>query len=154
MSVFYALNLFYLMCILSHCIDSFVVILSLCFVYSVCKSVCVCHAINKCNLLTYLLKWPPAAAAVAVAMLRLFCYVLHMNFSSTPTSILNLTISQESHSYAEFFDIFRVGKYCQLFTHESKIDQYHDQYAISPFKRTELRFRKKLKTMPETAPSP
>jgi len=33
----------------------FVVILCLCLCAFYCKSVCVCHAINKCNLLTYLL---------------------------------------------------------------------------------------------------
>jgi len=36
----------------------FAVILSLCFVYFLCKSVCDWHAINKCNLLTYLLIYP------------------------------------------------------------------------------------------------
>jgi len=49
---------------------------------------------------------------------------LHIHFSSTPTLILNLTISSESQSATEFYDIFCVGKYCQLFTHESIIDQY------------------------------
>jgi len=62
------------------------------------------------------------------------CFVafLHMNFSSTPNSILNLTISQESQSFTEFNDTFCVGKYCQLFTHESIIDQYAISALYSP----------------------
>ena len=60
------------------------------------------------------------AAAVAVAMLHVLCYVLYVNFSSTPTSILNLTIYSERELDTEFNDIFCVEKYCQLFTHESK----------------------------------
>ena len=44
---------------------------------------------------------------------------LQMNFASTPTSILNLTTSQEREFDAEFNGIPGVRKYCQLFTHES-----------------------------------
>jgi len=71
-------------------------------------------------------------APVAVEVLRLFCHILHMNFSSSPTSILNLTVSQESQSITEFYDTFGVGKYCQLFTHESIIDQYDISALYSP----------------------
>jgi len=49
---------------------------------------------------------------------------LQTNFCLTPNSILNLTISYESHAFIEFHAAFCVGKYCQLFTHESIIDQY------------------------------
>jgi len=48
-----------------------------------------------------------------------FCYVFVYKFLLNLTSILNLTISSQSQSYTEFNDIFCVGKYCQLFTHES-----------------------------------
>jgi len=34
------------------------------------------------------------------------------------------------------------------------MQQYHDQYAMSPFKWMDPKFRKMPKTMPETAPSP
>jgi len=56
-----------------------------------------------------------------VACLRITS--LHMDFSATPTLILNLSISYESHAFVEFHATFCVGKYCQLFTHESIIDQ-------------------------------
>ena len=59
---------------------------------------------------------------------------LYINFSSTPTSILSLTTS-----YTEFNDIFRVGKYCQLFTHKSIIDQYAISALYSPQTAPSLR---------------
>ena len=49
---------------------------------------------------------------------------LQMNFASTPTSILNLTIS--------FNGIPCVRKYCQLFTQKSIIDQYAIFALYSP----------------------
>jgi len=64
-----------------------------------------------------------AILQAAVAILHVFTVL----FASTPISILNLTISQESQSFKEFNDTFCVWKYCQLFTHES----INDQYAIS-----------------------
>ena len=57
----------------------------------------------------------------AVAMF-LNCYI-RVHFASTPTSILNLTISQESKSFTEFNDVICVGKYCQLFTHRDEPGQ-------------------------------
>jgi len=57
-------------------------------------------------------------------MLRLLCYVfvhkflLNPHFDLEPDYIIRKPIVQE------FYDIFRIGKYCQLFTHESIIDQY------------------------------
>jgi len=80
--------------------------------------------------------WPPRSAALSLlSQWRCcVCFVtfLHMNFSSTPNSILNLTISQESQSITEFYDTFGVGKYCQLFTHELTIDQYAISALYSP----------------------
>jgi len=69
------------------------------------------------------------------------CFVafLHLNFSSTPNSILNMTILQEGHSFAKFNDTFCVGKYCQLFTHESIIDQYAISALYSPQTAPSLR---------------
>ena len=56
---------------------------------------------------------------------------LQMNFRLTPNSILNLTISYESHACIEFHAAFCVGKYCQLFTHKSIVDQYLSLIHIS-----------------------
>jgi len=57
---------------------------------------------------------------------RVACVVLHflyINFSSTPISILNLTISFDREFDTEVNGIPCVRKYCQFFTHESIIDQ-------------------------------
>jgi len=52
---------------------------------------------------------------------------IFVHFSSTPTSILNLTTSSESQYNDVSNDILSVRKYFQLFTHESNI-----QYVIPP----------------------
>ena len=97
------------------------------------------------------------------ASLFAYCFVafLHLNFASTPNSILNLTISQESHDFAEFNDTFCVGKYCQLFTHESIIDQYAIFALYSPpncpfpfddhHQNLIHRFRARPHSLPQTA---
>jgi len=46
---------------------------------------------------------------------------IFVHFSSTPTSILNLTISRESQYNDISNDILSVRKYSQLFTNESNI---------------------------------
>jgi len=80
--------------------------------------------------------WPPRSAALSLLSQWkcCVCFVtfLHMNFSSTPTSILNLTVSQESQLITEFYNSFGVGKYCQLFTHESIIEQHAISALHSP----------------------
>jgi len=59
-----------------------------------------------------LLLWQSLCCVCCVTFLRI-------NFSSTPTSILNLTISSERELDTEFNYIFCIGKYCQFFTHKS-----------------------------------
>jgi len=54
-----------------------------------------------------------------IVMLRFFRYVFAHEFLLNPNSILNLTMSYESHAFIEFHATFCVGKYCQFFTHES-----------------------------------
>jgi len=46
------------------------------------------------------------------------CYIF-VHFSSTPTSILNLTISSESQWNIDSNDVLFIRKYSELFTHES-----------------------------------
>ena len=99
-----------------------------------------------------MLKWRRSlAAAMAIAMLRVLCYVFvhkflfNAHFDLEPDYIIRKPIV-----YTEFNDIFYIGKYCQLFTHKSIIDQY----VFSPLKRVGCKFRKMSETMPETAPSP
>ena len=57
---------------------------------------------------------------------------IRVHFASTPTWILNLTIPYESQPNTEFNDTFCVGKYCQLFTHESIINQYVTSRSLPP----------------------
>jgi len=87
--------------------------------------VCV-HIGRNCNMLCRCKMTPAIAICCTGLSPCCVCFVtfLHMNFSSTPNSILNLTISQEREFDTEFNDVICVGKYCQLVTHESIIDQY------------------------------
>jgi len=81
-------------------------------------------------------------------MLRLFCYIFAHEFLFNPYFDLEpdyIIRKPIVHSLTEFNHTFCVGKYCQLFTHKSIVDQYYEQYAISPFKSMEPKFRK----MPE-----
>jgi len=49
---------------------------------------------------------------------RKWCYIF-VHFSSTPTSILNLTISSESQWNIDSNDVLSIRKYSQLFTQKS-----------------------------------
>jgi len=55
---------------------------------------------------------------------------IFVHFSSTPTSILNLTMSSESQENDVSNDILSVRKYSQLFTHESNIFLLKQLYQI------------------------
>jgi len=63
-------------------------------------------------------RWPCRACCRNGHFACVKCYIFVL-FSSTPISILNLTISSESQWNIDSNDILSVRKYCQLFTNES-----------------------------------
>jgi len=73
-----------------------------------------------------LLKWPPAAACCCCGSGHVSFDVLRFvhKFPFNPHFNIELDYIIRGQSYTEFSNIFRVGKYCQLFTHESIIHQY------------------------------
>jgi len=75
---------------------------------------------------------------------------LYVNFSSTPTSILNRIISSERELDTEFNDIFCVGKYCQLFTHDSNAFLS----VMSPIETMHTQMRKNARNHARNSPFP
>jgi len=67
-----------------------------------------------------------------IAMLHLFCCVFTLEFLFNPQFDLEPDYITRSQSFADFNDTFWVGKYCELFTHESIIDQYAISALYSP----------------------
>jgi len=69
---------------------------------------------------------------------------IFVNFTQTPTSTSNLSTSLESQWNIESKDILSVrklGKYCQLFTHESNTF-LDDQYVIPPIQTNGAQMQK------------
>ena len=78
------------------------------------------------------------------------CYIF-VHFSSTPTSILNLTILQKKRWNIDSNSTLSVRKYCQLFTHESNIF-LGQQYVIPPIQTNRAQMPKNVRIHARNSP--
>ena len=69
-------------------------------------------------------------------MLRLFCCIFTLEFLFNPQLDLEPDYIIRNQSFTEFNDTFCVGKYCELFTHESIIAEYAISALYSLFTQT------------------
>jgi len=69
---------------------------------------------------------------------------IFVHFSSTPISILNLTMSSESQESDVSNDILSERKYSQLFMHESNISLLKQLYQANRFTYTTQRWHRSL----------